>query len=383
MKVEGGLYDLDILVDDLSVFKAGSTIFTQAEIFESIMNPIPTCTLDLMIPMDWFDKRSLSDGTSIVFDIKSKKLGLDERSYFRLFNIEELDVSQKAVHVKLDGVIDFYTGYTPANNYNMFGNSSDLFNRIASQNKLTPYIDTTNDAQLWVGGMKNLYQFMSDTAKYGWINETSAMFWCIDRHKNLLYKNLTTLFRNRQANIYTFVQRPLQSCETKEYEYGRMNSSIQNGSNNLKNGGYGGEDYYFDILTYGLKKVSARKVVAESKFINISKELSQGLTDTQSPFDVGNFHPNYYLAYKQNRRVLSTYSTYNIIDTQHLQNFRLGQIVQVEFSDSQTKANKSTALSGVGMIDAIHTTLSKEAMLCTLEVTSQGMNGIVTTREVY
>ena len=99
MKVEGGLYDLDILVDSLSVFKAGSTIFTQAEIFESIMNPIPTCTLDLMIPMDWFDKRSLADGTSIIFDIKSKKLGLDERSYFRLFNIEELDVSQKAVPV--------------------------------------------------------------------------------------------------------------------------------------------------------------------------------------------------------------------------------------------------------------------------------------------
>lgn len=383
MQIQGGLYELDILIDDLSVFKAGSTVFSKAEIFESIMNPIPTCTLELTLPLEWFDKRSLADGTSIVFDIKSDKLNLNERSYFRLFNIEELDLNQKAVHVKIDGVIDFYTGYTPANNYNMYGSSADLFKRIASQNNLTPYIDNTNDQQLWVGGMKNLYQFMSDTAKYGWIDETSAMLWCLDRHKNLLYKNLTTLFRNRQDHIYKFIQKPIQTCKEKEYEYGRVTSAIQNGSNNLKNGGYGGEDYYFDVLSYGLKVVAARKAVAESKFINISKELSQGLTDTQSPFNVGNFHPNYYLAMKQNKRILSTYSTYNIIDTQHLQNFRIGQVATIEFSDSQNKNNKIEALSGVGMIDAIHTTFTKESILCTIEMVSQGMNGIVTTREVY
>lgn len=86
---------------------------------------------------------------------------------------------------------------------------------------------------------------------------------------------------------------------------------------------------------------------------------------------------------KQNKRILSTYSTYNIIDTQHLQNFRIGQIIAIEFSDSQNKNNKIEALSGVGMIDAIHTTFTKESILCTIETVSQGMNGIVTTREVY
>ena len=45
--------------------------------------------------------------------------------------------------------------------------------------------------------------------------------------------------------------------------------------------------------------------------------------------------------------------------------------------------NKIDALSGIGMIDAIHTTFNKESILCTVEMVSQGMNGIVSTREVY
>jgi hypothetical protein len=224
---------------------------------------------------------------------------------------------------------------------------------------------------------------MSSTASRGWINDTSAMIWCIDRKKNLLYKNLTTLFRNRQDNVHNFIQKSISACNEKEYEYSGVTGSIQAGSNNLKNEGYGGEDYYFDLLSYSLKPVAARKAVAESKFINISKELSHGLSDCQYHFDVGNFHPNHFLARKQNKRILSTYSTYMILQTQHLQSFRLGQIVTFEFMDSQTRTNKSKAMSGVCMIDAIHTEITKEYIKSTVEIVSQGMNGLVTTREVY
>jgi hypothetical protein len=62
---------------------------------------------------------------------------------------------------------------------------------------------------------------------------------------------------------------------------------------------------------------------------------------------------------------------------------QIKQIVTFEFMDSQTKANKSTAMSGVNMIDAIHTEITKEYIKSTVEIVSQGMNGTVTTQEVY
>lgn len=382
MRVQG-IYNLDILIDELSLFKAPNSTLIQADIYESIMNPIPTCAIEMIIPLKWFDDRTLADGTLITFEIKCKQLNLDERSYFRIFNIEEIKLDQQNAHIVLNGVLDCYIGYTPGNDMNMYGNSSEVFQKFASLGGLTPYIDTTNDAQLWIAGEKNIYQFLSTTASRGWIDETSAMFWCIDRKKNLLYKNLTSLFRNRQDKVYHFVQRSISACENKEYEYSGVSGSIQSGSNNLKNEGYGGEDYYFDLLSYSLKPVAARKVVAESKFININKQLSNGLSDCQYPFDVGNFHPHHFLARKQNKRILSTYSTYMILESQHLQSFRLGQIVTFEFMDSQTRRNESKAMSGVNMIDAIHTIITKEYIKANVEIVSQGMNGIVTTQEVY
>ena len=51
------------------------------------MNPIPTCAIEMIIPLKWFDYRTLADGTLITFEIKCKQLNLDERSYFRIFNI--------------------------------------------------------------------------------------------------------------------------------------------------------------------------------------------------------------------------------------------------------------------------------------------------------
>ena len=40
-------------------------------------------------------------------------------------------------------------------------------------------------------------------------------------------------------------------------------------------------------------------------------------------------------------------------------------------------------MSGVNMIDAIHTIITKEYIKSNVEIVSQGMNGSVTTREVY
>lgn len=382
MKIQG-VYDLAIYVDELDLFQAPNTIFMGADLYESIMNPIPTCRMELIIPIQWLDKRTLVDGTKLTFEIKSKEFEINERYTYRVFNLNKISLDQQQAHVILDGVLDFFEGYTNGNALNGYYSSSDLFHKIADKYNLRYDIDRTNDRQLWVAGQKNIYQFMVDTAKYGWINETSGMFWCFDRQKRLLYKNLTSLFRERQENVYKFVQKRTGNKENKEYAYTRITASIQAGSNNLKNAGYGGADYCFDTNLYILKSIAARKVVAESKLININKELSKGLYEEFYPFDVGNFHPNYYLALKQNKRILSTYSTYMILDCQYLQNYRLGQIVSLDYMDSQTSKNQAKSMSGIYMIDAIHCIISKESLTGTAELVAQGMNGIASTQEVY
>ena len=132
-----------------------------------------------------------------------------------------------------------------------------------------------------------------------------------------------------------------------------------------------------------MKDVSAKKVVAESKMMNISKELSKGLAQQFFPFDIGNFHSNYYLAYKQNRRILSTYSSYTVLKTEFLQSYRLGQIVNFEYTDSMNDNNKLESLSGVYMIDAIHIMITTSSIKSNVELVMQGLNGKNTLQETY
>lgn len=382
MKIQD-VYDLNVFIDELNVFEAPGVVFVRGEIFESIANPIPTCELELNIPLDWFDYRSIVDGTIIKFKLKSKAFNLNNEYVFRLFNVRKLNIEQKYVHLILEGIIDFYSGYETGNAFNAYCSSSEIFSAVAKKYNLINDIDSTNDAQLWIAGENNTYQFLNYIAKYGWINETSAMIWCIDRDKRLLYKNLTTLFRNRRENIFKFIQTPNARLQNKEFSYTNATASIQAGLENLKENGYGGSDLYFDLNTYSYKKANARKVVAESNLINISKELSKGLANTWYPFEIGNQHSNYYNAFKQNNRILSTYSSYITLQSQFFQPYRLCQIVNFEYLDAQDIKNEVVALSGIYMISAVHISLTLKAITSTIELSMQGLNGKATTRETY
>lgn len=376
-------YELNIFVDGVNVFEAPGVILLSAEIIEAIDNPIPSCELRLSVPLGWFNERSFVDGTLLRFEIKDPKQNLYEDLRFRLFNIEEVNINQNFVVVQFDGVLDFHEGYREANYLNQYSTSSDLFKHIASTFKLKNDIDNTNDLQLWIAGENNLYQFMTKTTEYGWEDDTSAMFWCFDRHKVLLYKNLTTLFRRRSDDIGTFIQQGLKTnAKNKIYSYVEAQGYIQSGYENLANQGYGGEDHYFDLLSYQWKEVTARKVIAESNLINISKELSNGLAQSWYPFNVGNFHDHYYLAYKQNKRILSTYSSYVNLSCSYFMPYRLGQIVNFHYTDSQDDEIKVRALSGVFAICAIKIKINTRSITCNLQLMMQGLNGTA-ARETY
>ena len=282
----------------------------------------------------------------------------------------------------MHGLLDFYDGYSHSNEFNIYGNSSDVFKQVAERFQLTSEIDETNDTQLWVAGENNLYQFLMDTCTYGWDDETSAMFWCMDRHKILLYKNFTNLLRKRSSTIGQFFQQLATDPSQKIYGYSKANAQVMAGTENIINGGYGGQDHYFSLLDYDWQEVTANKVIAESNLINISKELSHGLAQSFYPFDVGNFHKNYYIAKKQNARILSTYSTYINVASSFFMPYRLGQVTNFTFTDGQDLDNKIKAVSGVFAICAIKINISMKAITCYLQLVMQGLNGI-SPREVY
>lgn len=376
-------YNLNIFIDELNIFEAPGVVFVKAELFESISNPIPTCELELNVPTTWLDYRSIVDGTKIRFNLTSKKYDINNNYTYRIFNIRELSLQQKFAHIIIEGIIDFYPGYETGNTFNLNAPSSNIFTKVANTYGLISEIDSTNDSQLWVAGENNLYQFLNYIAEYGWIDETSAMLWFIDRHKRLVYKDLTRLFRNRQDNIWTFIQTPNPDISKKQFGYTGAQGSIQAGFENLKNEGYGGSDKYFDLLSYSWKDMYSKKVIAESNIINISKELSKGLAQEWFSFNFGNNHQNFYNAFKQNKRILSTYSSYVTLQCQFFQPYRIGQIVNFEYVDSQNKSNEIVALSGTYIINAIRISLSLKNITSTVELVMQGLNGNAITREVY
>ena len=112
-------YDLNIYVDKLNIFEAPGVIFLGATILESISSPIPGCQLKLSIPLGWLDERSIIDGTVLRFEIKNKNLNMQENLQFRLCNIENIEINQKFVTVDLQGLLDFYEGYTYSNAFNI------------------------------------------------------------------------------------------------------------------------------------------------------------------------------------------------------------------------------------------------------------------------
>ena len=378
-------YDLSIYLDELNIFTAPGVVLINADIYEAIANPIPTCQLDIIVPLGWIDNRSIADGSKISFKIRflEDKTNFVYEYDFRLFDIKRLKIEQKFAHLLISGVLDFYEGYQQGNQFNLYANSFEIVKSICDTYNIKNDIDPTEDKQLWVAGENNTYQFISYLSQYAWKNETSCYFWCFDKERRLLYKDLSLLFRNRQTNIFKFIQSPYAFIDNHEFGYSMASASLLPGINNIHNYGYGGTEYDFDFLTYDIKEISAKKVIAESQVININKELSKGLANEWYPFDIGNFHPNYYTAFKQNMRIMSTYSSYIKLQSQFFQPYRLCQIVNFEYLDAQNPDNKIGCLSGIYMIDAIRTTITTSNITSTVELVMQGMNGNVLTEEVY
>lgn len=375
-------YKLNIYIDGMDITSDSGCMLINAQIMEDINKLIPMCEIKFTVSNHILDNLSIVDGATIAFNIEAEELKFKEMLFFRVYQLD-FKLEQEFANVHVIGLLDFYDGYKHSNEHNLYGSSSDVFNSIASKYKLTSAIDQTNDHQLWVAGEDNLYAYMSHVANAGWVDNTSGMFWCMDRHKILLYKNIASMFRNDSKQLWTFMQLNTPNVDEKIFVYSQAVANIESGKENLMHEGYGGEDHYFDLLSYGWKEAVSKKVIAESNIVNINKNLSKGLSQAWYPFDVGNFHKNYYNAIKQNKRILSTFSTYVNIESQFFMNYRLGQIVNFMHMDSQDISNSIHLTSGKYIIKAININMTPSKITSSLKLAMQGLNGTAVTQEVY
>ena len=82
-------YNFDLFIDGLSVFNTPGVVFVSGDIFEAVANPIPTCQLDVIVPLSWIDERSVVDGATIKFSVEflEMKKPLKHEYRFRIFSI--------------------------------------------------------------------------------------------------------------------------------------------------------------------------------------------------------------------------------------------------------------------------------------------------------
>ena len=388
MKIYNNIYDLNISIGGINIFEQQAVLFCGLDIYESIARPIPTCRMELYVPAFWLDEQVFRDGSPIEITIKSEEVSLDEKYLFRLFSIEELQLHQNMLHLVIQGAVDFYDGFGHPNEFNAYSTTSDIFKRISSEfnfKQCDNCIDNTNDQQLWIANNRSLYKFMGYLAQHGWKDSTSAMIWCIDRQKRLLYKNLTDLFKGKSPNLYYFYQSQKCNIEKKQFSYSTINTKITSGLNNIQNGGYGNTGDSFNLKDYGYKESKSNKANLSSETISVGRDVSNGLDQNWYGIDVGNTNEHYYDATNHNERSQSLFTVYNTLTIQYLQPYRLCQLVNLYHIDTPQKNEeaKLSALSGTCLITAIKTHITMTEMSGVVELAMQGLNIQNKTKGTY
>ena len=96
------------------------------------------------------------------------------------------------------------------------------------------------------------------------------------------------------------------------------------------------------------------------------------------PFDVGNHHKNFFVAEMQNRRVLSTYSTYLGLSCELFRPIKLSQVCTVDATSTSREDGDIESLKIKYIISKIVTNISSSTVNMDVELCSQGYNGLST-----
>ena len=103
--------------------------------------------------------------------------------------------------------------------------------------------------------------------------------------------------------------------------------------------------------------------------------MSQGLGKNILQFDIGNHHENFFLAEAQNRRVLSTFSSYIALSCESYRPLKLSQVCTIQTVAPNNSNSPINTFDIKYIVDKIITHISSSAINMEVELCSQGYNG--------
>lgn len=354
-------------------------------IYEGISQLIPTCEIELVLPIEVVNSNSeiLTDGAKIIIQLKTRDdfttFNINETYNFRLYEVSDIEVDSTFLHCTVYGVFDCYKLFEDGNQYNANANTSEIVCKIAGACGLECDKDGTSDKQLWIAGEKNARDFIKYMARYGYIDDTSGIFWCVTRNKKLLYKNIITSFNScSNGSCKSLLPAAGIDLEGKVLTCTSLNATIANGENNLKHNGYGGKDKFFELKKYENKNASCNKTCACSSCCNVNSELSKGLATIWPGFDVGNVHKKYYQAPRQNTRTLAMFSTEFEAYCQFMQPCNIGDILNVQYTynynEESEDLKKLDLFSTKAMVHSHRIEISPVGVSSYIGLVMQGLN---------
>lgn len=368
-------YNINIFLGDVDLFGSGSASSVQCKIIESIEFGIPTCMIAFSSSKDFFKQYPIVDGTKIIINIQSNFYSINEQYVFRITEIKSTPVGTSDMAILINGIYDCYEMFRSAYKYGLYGNSSDVFKNFMQKNKLSGTIHTTKDMQLWCPSEINLGQWLSYVANHAWASQQSGMFWAMDRTGYMYYLDIDRLIYQENKPFIFYYGNPAEDDEkNKIYRYKSYALHIDSGNENLYNCGYNGNNFHFDLSSYSIKKENANKVRAASEIVNINKELSRGLVDDILQFDVGNHHEHFFMASSQNKRVLSTYSTYTELMCDNFYPIYVGNVCKLQTINAGSSGGKVEPFDIKYVINKIILTIVKSSINMNITLCSQGYN---------
>ena len=369
------LYDVSLQIGNVDILDSNNASKVDCIIEESVYDHFPTCRITFLSSTEFMDENPIVDGTKIIITVQSEGFNIKEQWIFRVMKLSAIPSGADMLY-SVNGIIDFYEFFRDPTKYSMKNNSSEVFKNIAKQNNISAIIYSSQDNQLWVPSQCNLYQWMNYMAQHAWASQQSAFFWCMNRNKVLWYADIDKLiYETKNMPIFLYGDTAVDDVDNKIIRYKNLLINADTGNENLFNRGYDGEVSHFDLLSYSTKKQNANKIRAVSEIINVNKELSAGLKRDMSQFDVGNHHANFFLAEAQNRRILSTFSTYINLACEFFVPIQLSQVCTIKGASHNSTAESVNSINIKYIVGKIVTRINSSTVNMNVELCSQGYNG--------
>lgn len=368
-------YEVFISVCGIELFDSGKASKVNCKITEDVVYSMPTCSLTFLSSREFLDGLPIVDGAKVTIQIKSNTFNINENLYFRVANMKTMANGNNMIY-NLDCVIDFYELFRDPIKYSMNNNSSEIFKKIMNDNGLIGSVHQTKDKQLWAPSEGNLGQWLSYIAAHAWSSPQSGFYWFMNREKNMFFLDIDKLiYESKDTVKFVYGDTMNDDVNSRTMRYKNLAIDTRPGEENLFNRGYDGANSHFDLLSYSTKHINANKVRAVSEIVNINKELSQGLGKNILQFDIGNHHENFFLAEAQNRRVLSTFSSYIALSCESYRPLKLSQVCTIQTVAPNNSNSPINTFDIKYIVDKIVTHISSSTINMEVELCSQGYNG--------